>query len=128
MSTCLCSGAGGAVAKRNAIAPAKHGGGFDLTCKRSSGEFAGALAALSRAHAGNVYARRRRRCGHYNAIVAQRHSEPGTVVAQHCGVSLLGNAREILVATAWMMCALAGSVGTDCGMIAVCVPVPRGKR
>lgn len=50
-----------APSRTECIAPAKPGGGFDLTCKLIQVSLleTGAIET----HAGNVYARRRRRCG-----------------------------------------------------------------
>ncbi|VEB55355.1 tricarboxylic transport [Salmonella enterica subsp. enterica] len=51
-----------APSRTECIAPAKPGGGFDLTCKLIQVSFAGDWR-YRETHAGNVYARRRRRCG-----------------------------------------------------------------
>jgi len=98
------------------IAPAKPGGGFDLTCKliQVSLQETGALEKPMRVTymPGGVGAVA------YNAIVAQRPGEPGTVVA-FSGGSLLNLSqgkfgRYNVDDVRWL-----ASVGTDYGMIAV---------
>ncbi|EOT1170645.1 Bug family tripartite tricarboxylate transporter substrate binding protein [Cronobacter dublinensis] len=98
------------------IAPAKPGGGFDLTCKliQVSLQETGALEKPMRVTymPGGVGAVA------YNAIVAQRPDEPGTVVA-FSGGSLLNLSqgkfgRYNVDDVRWL-----ASVGTDYGMIAV---------
>ncbi|MEB8678360.1 tripartite tricarboxylate transporter substrate binding protein [Cronobacter malonaticus] len=98
------------------IAPAKPGGGFDLTCKliQVSLQETGALEKPMRVTymPGGVGAVA------YNAIVAQRPGEPGTVVA-FSGGSLLNLSqgkfgRYNVNDVRWL-----ASVGTDYGMIAV---------
>ncbi|ELY3770535.1 tripartite tricarboxylate transporter substrate binding protein [Cronobacter dublinensis] len=98
------------------IAPAKPGGGFDLTCKliQVSLQETGALEKPMRVTymPGGVGAVA------YNAIVAQRPGEPGTVVA-FSGGSLLNLSqgkfgRYKVDDVRWL-----ASVGTDYGMIAV---------
>ncbi|EJG0602359.1 tripartite tricarboxylate transporter substrate binding protein [Cronobacter sakazakii] len=98
------------------IAPAKPGGGFDLTCKliQVSLQETGALEKPMRVTymPGGVGAVA------YNAIVAQRPGEPGTVVA-FSGGSLLNLSqgkfgRYDVDDVRWL-----ASVGTDYGMIAV---------
>ncbi|MGF3093563.1 Bug family tripartite tricarboxylate transporter substrate binding protein [Cronobacter sakazakii] len=98
------------------IAPAKPGGGFDLTCKliQVSLQETGALEKPMRVTymPGGVGAVA------YNAIVAQRPGEPGTVVA-FSGGSLLNLSqgkfgRYNVDEVRWL-----ASVGTDYGMIAV---------
>ncbi|EOE5506589.1 Bug family tripartite tricarboxylate transporter substrate binding protein [Cronobacter sakazakii] len=103
------------------IAPAKPGGGFDLTCKliQVSLQETGALEKPMRVTymPGGVGAVA------YNAIVAQRPGEPGTVVA-FSGGSLLNLSqgkfgRYNVDDVRWL-----ASVGTDYGMIAVRVDSP----
>lgn len=98
------------------IAPAKPGGGFDLTCKliQVSLQETGVLEKPMRVTymPGGVGAVA------YNAIVAQRPAEPGTVVA-FSGGSLLNLSqgkfgRYGVDDVRWL-----ASVGTDYGMIAV---------
>ncbi|AUQ26126.1 tripartite tricarboxylate transporter substrate binding protein [Dickeya zeae] len=98
------------------IAPAKPGGGFDLTCKllQISLQETGTLTSPMRVTymPGGVGAVA------YNAIVAQRPDEPGTVVA-FSGGSLLNLAqgkfgRYGVDDVKWL-----AAVGTDYGMIAV---------
>ncbi|ELY3739019.1 tripartite tricarboxylate transporter substrate binding protein [Cronobacter sakazakii] len=98
------------------IAPAKPGGGFDLTCKliQVSLQETGALEKPMRVTymPGGVGAVA------YNAIVAQRPGEPGTVVA-FSGGSLLNLSqgkfgRYNVDDVRWL-----ASVGTDYGIIAV---------
>ncbi len=91
-----------APSRTECIAPAKPGGGFDLTCKLIQVSLleTGAIEKPMRVTymPGGVGAVA------YNAIVAQRPGEPGTVVA-FSGGSLLNLSQGNLVATAWMMCA-----------------------
>ncbi|WP_408672894.1 Bug family tripartite tricarboxylate transporter substrate binding protein [Xenorhabdus koppenhoeferi] len=98
------------------IAPAKPGGGFDLTCKLVQ-------VSLLETHAINSPMRVTFMPGGvgavaYNAIIAQRPAEPGTIVA-FSGGSLLNLAqgkfgRYNVNDVRWLT-----SVGTDYGMIAV---------
>ncbi|WP_330982540.1 MULTISPECIES: tripartite tricarboxylate transporter substrate binding protein [Enterobacterales] len=98
------------------IAPAKPGGGFDLTCKLIQ-------VSLMETHAIEKPMRVTYMPGGvgavaYNAIVAQRPGEPGTVVA-FSGGSLLNLSqgkfgRYNVDDVRWL-----ASVGTDYGMIAV---------
>lgn len=104
-----------APSRTECIAPAKPGGGFDLTCK------------LIGEHDGNRRYRKPMRVTYmpggvgavaYNAIVAQRPAEAGTVVA-FSGGSLLNLSqgkfgRYGVDDVRWL-----ASVGTDYGMIAV---------
>lgn len=91
-----------APSRTECIAPAKPGGGFDLTCKliQVSMMETGAIEKPMRVTymPGGVGAVA------YNAIVAQRPGEPGTVVA-FSGGSLLNLSQGNLVVTAWMTCA-----------------------
>ncbi|STR53085.1 Tricarboxylate transport protein TctC [Klebsiella oxytoca] len=105
-----------APSRTECIAPAKPGGGFDLTCKliQVSLMETGAIQKPMRVTymPGGVGAVA------YNAIVAQRPGEPGTVVA-FSGGSLLNLAqgkfgRYGVDDVRWL-----ASVGTDYGMIAV---------
>ncbi|NYY80449.1 hypothetical protein DMH27_10705 [Raoultella planticola] len=105
-----------APSRTECIAPAKPGGGFDLTCKliQVSLMETGAIAKPMRVTymPGGVGAVA------YNAIVAQRPGEPGTVVA-FSGGSLLNLSqgkfgRYGVDDVRWL-----ASVGTDYGMIAV---------
>lgn len=105
-----------APSRTECIAPAKPGGGFDLTCKliQVSLMETGAIEKPMRVTymPGGVGAVA------YNAIVAQRPGEPGTVVA-FSGGSLLNLAqgkfgRYGVDDVRWL-----ASVGTDYGMIAV---------
>ncbi|MDI6442578.1 Bug family tripartite tricarboxylate transporter substrate binding protein [Cronobacter dublinensis] len=105
-----------ALSRPECIAPAKPGGGFDLTCKliQVSLQETGALEKPMRVTymPGGVGAVA------YNAIVAQRPGEPGTVVA-FSGGSLLNLSqgkfgRYNVDDVRWL-----ASVGTDYGMIAV---------
>ncbi|ELQ6126134.1 tripartite tricarboxylate transporter substrate binding protein [Cronobacter dublinensis] len=105
-----------APSRSECIAPAKPGGGFDLTCKliQVSLQETGALEKPMRVTymPGGVGAVA------YNAIVAQRPGEPGTVVA-FSGGSLLNLSqgkfgRYNVDDVRWL-----ASVGTDYGMIAV---------
>lgn len=105
-----------APSRTECIAPAKPGGGFDLTCKliQVSMMETGAIEKPMRVTymPGGVGAVA------YNAIVAQRPSEPGTVVA-FSGGSLLNLSqgkfgRYGVDDVRWL-----ASVGTDYGMIAV---------
>ncbi|MEX0444930.1 Bug family tripartite tricarboxylate transporter substrate binding protein [Xenorhabdus sp. SGI246] len=98
------------------IAPAKPGGGFDLTCKLVQVSLLDTKAIDSPMRVtfmpGGVGAVA------YNAIVAQRPAEPGTIVA-FSGGSLLNLAqgkfgRYNVNDVRWL-----ASVGTDYGMIAV---------
>lgn len=91
-----------APSRTECIAPAKPGGGFDLTYKLIQVSLleTGAIEKPMRVTymPGGVGAVA------YNAIVAQRPGEPGTVVAfpaVRCSTCRRGN----LVATAWTMCA-----------------------
>lgn len=103
-------------ARTECIAPAKPGGGFDLTCKliQVSLQETGAITKPMRVTymPGGVGAVA------YNAIVAQRPAEPGTLVA-FSGGSLLNLSqgkfgRYGVEDVRWL-----ASVGTDYGMIAV---------
>ncbi len=105
-----------APSRTECIAPAKPGGGFDLTCKllQVSMVETGAIDKPMRVTymPGGVGAVA------YNAIIAQRPDEPGTVVA-FSGGSLLNLAqgkfgRYGVDDVRWV-----ASVGTDYGMIAV---------
>lgn len=105
-----------APSRTECIAPAKPGGGFDLTCKliQVSMMETGAIEKPMRVTymPGGVGAVA------YNAIVAQRPAEPGTVVA-FSGGSLLNLSqgkfgRYGVDDVRWL-----ASVGTDYGMIAV---------
>lgn len=105
-----------APSRTECIAPAKPGGGFDLTCKliQVSLMETGAIEKPMRVTymPGGVGAVA------YNAIVAQRPAEPGTVVA-FSGGSLLNLSqgkfgRYGVDDVRWL-----ASVGTDYGMIAV---------
>lgn len=119
LALCLCSVsayAAEAPSRTECIAPAKPGGGFDLTCKliQVSLMETGAIAKPMRVTymPGGVGAVA------YNAIVAQRPGEPGTVVA-FSGGSLLNLSqgkfgRYGVDDVRWL-----ASVGTDYGMIAV---------
>ncbi|MDR0219624.1 MAG: tripartite tricarboxylate transporter substrate binding protein [Enterobacteriaceae bacterium] len=102
--------------KTECIAPAKPGGGFDLTCKLVQISLLTTKAIDSPMRVtfmpGGVGAVA------YNAIVAQRPAEPGTIVA-FSGGSLLNLAqgkfgRYNVNDVRWL-----ASVGTDYGMIAV---------
>ena len=105
-----------APSRTECIAPAKPGGGFDLTCK---------LIQVSLMETGSIEKPMRVTympggvgAVAYNAIVAQRPGEPGTVVA-FSGGSLLNLAqgkfgRYGVDDVRWL-----ASVGTDYGMIAV---------
>lgn len=103
-------------ARTECIAPAKPGGGFDLTCKliQVSLQETGAITKPMRVTymPGGVGAVA------YNAIVAQRPAEPGTLVA-FSGGSLLNLSqgkfgRYGVDDVRWL-----ASVGTDYGMLAV---------
>ncbi|ELY2893869.1 tripartite tricarboxylate transporter substrate binding protein [Cronobacter sakazakii] len=98
------------------IAPAKPGGGFDLTCKliQVSLQETGALEKPMRVTymPGGVGAVA------YNAIVAQRPGEPGTVVA-FSGGSLLNLSQGKFGRYNVDDVRRLASVGTDYGMIAV---------
>ena len=119
LALCLCTASAWAVeapSRTECIAPAKPGGGFDLTCKliQVSLMETGAIQKPMRVTymPGGVGAVA------YNAIVAQRPGEPGTVVA-FSGGSLLNLAqgkfgRYGVDDVRWL-----ASVGTDYGMIAV---------
>ncbi|ESJ44572.1 Tricarboxylate transport protein TctC [Salmonella enterica subsp. enterica serovar Cubana str. CFSAN001083] len=105
-----------APSRTECIAPAKPGGGFDLTCKLIQVSLleTGAIEKPMRVTymPGGVGAVA------YNAIVAQRPGEPGTVVA-FSGGSLLNLSqgkfgRYGVDDVRWL-----ASVGTDYGMIAV---------
>ncbi|MDO6462475.1 tripartite tricarboxylate transporter substrate binding protein [Granulosicoccaceae sp. 1_MG-2023] len=98
------------------IAPAKPGGGFDLTCKlaQSGLQDGGFLSSPMRVSymPGGIGAVA------YNAVVAQRPDEPGTIVA-FSGGSLLNLAQKKFGKygvndVRWM-----AAVGADFGMIAV---------
>lgn len=105
-----------APSRTECIAPAKPGGGFDLTCK---------LIQVSMMETGTIEKPMRVTympggvgAVAYNAIVAQRPAEPGTVVA-FSGGSLLNLSqgkfgRYGVDDVRWL-----ASVGTDYGMIAV---------
>nr|WP_092549901.1 tripartite tricarboxylate transporter substrate binding protein [Xenorhabdus koppenhoeferi] len=113
---CTHTFATNAPGRTECIAPAKPGGGFDLTCKLVQ-------VSLLETHAINSPMRVTFMPGGvgavaYNAIIAQRPAEPGTIVA-FSGGSLLNlaqgkfgryNANDVR----WL-----ASVGTDYGMIAV---------
>ncbi|WP_058912791.1 Bug family tripartite tricarboxylate transporter substrate binding protein [Entomohabitans teleogrylli] len=110
-----------APARTECIAPAKPGGGFDLTCKLIQVSLleTGAIEKPMRVTymPGGVGAVA------YNAIVAQRPGEPGTVVA-FSGGSLLNLSqgkfgRYGVDDVRWL-----ASVGTDYGMIAVRADAP----
>ncbi|EJS6781281.1 tripartite tricarboxylate transporter substrate binding protein [Salmonella enterica] len=110
-----------APSRTECIAPAKPGGGFDLTCKLIQVSLleTGAIEKPMRVTymPGGVGAVA------YNAIVAQRPSEPGTVVA-FSGGSLLNLSqgkfgRYGVDDVRWL-----ASVGTDYGMIAVRADAP----
>ncbi|WP_426726196.1 Bug family tripartite tricarboxylate transporter substrate binding protein [Cronobacter dublinensis] len=114
--TFTTASAADAPSRPECIAPAKPGGGFDLTCKliQVSLQETGALEKPMRVTymPGGVGAVA------YNAIVAQRPGEPGTVVA-FSGGSLLNLSqgkfgRYNVDDVRWL-----ASVGTDYGMIAV---------
>jgi putative tricarboxylic transport membrane protein len=119
IALCLCTTsafAAEAPSRTECIAPAKPGGGFDLTCKliQVSLMETGAIEKPMRVTymPGGVGAVA------YNAIVAQRPAEPGTVVA-FSGGSLLNLSqgkfgRYGVDDVRWL-----ASVGTDYGMIAV---------
>lgn len=119
IALCLCTTsafAAEAPSRTECIAPAKPGGGFDLTCKliQVSLMETGAIEKPMRVTymPGGVGAVA------YNAIVAQRPAEPGTVVA-FSGGSLLNLSqgkfgRYSVDDVRWL-----ASVGTDYGMIAV---------
>jgi len=103
------------------IAPAKPGGGFDLTCKlaQSGLKASGLLEAPMRVTymPGGVGAVA------YNAVVAQRADEPGTITAFSSG-SLLNLAqgkfgRYDESAVRWL-----AAVGTDYGAISVRADAP----
>ncbi|WP_340607814.1 Bug family tripartite tricarboxylate transporter substrate binding protein [Xenorhabdus bharatensis] len=113
---CINTFAASAPDRTECIAPAKPGGGFDLTCKLAQVSLLETKAINSPMRVtfmpGGVGAVA------YNAIVAQRPAEPGTIVA-FSGGSLLNLAqgkfgRYNVNDVRW----LAG-VGTDYGMIAV---------
>ncbi|CDG20846.1 conserved exported protein of unknown function [Xenorhabdus poinarii G6] len=111
-----CAFATSAPGRTECIAPAKPGGGFDLTCKLVQ-------ISLLETQAINAPMRVTFMPGGvgavaYNAIVAQRPAEPGTIVA-FSGGSLLNLAqgkfgRYNVNNVRWL-----ASVGTDYGMIAV---------
>ncbi|EOF4701880.1 Bug family tripartite tricarboxylate transporter substrate binding protein [Klebsiella oxytoca] len=119
IALCLCTASAYATeapSRTECIAPAKPGGGFDLTCKllQVSLMETGAIKKPMRVTymPGGVGAVA------YNAIVAQRPGEPGTVVA-FSGGSLLNLSqgkfgRYGVDDVRWL-----ASVGTDYGMIAV---------
>ncbi|WP_439153490.1 Bug family tripartite tricarboxylate transporter substrate binding protein [Xenorhabdus santafensis] len=105
-----------APSRTECIAPAKPGGGFDLTCKLVQVSLLDTKAISSPMRVtfmpGGVGAVA------YNAIIAQRPAEPGTIVA-FSGGSLLNLAqgkfgRYNVNDVRWL-----ASVGTDYGMIAV---------
>ena len=111
-----CTFAADAPSRTECIAPAKPGGGFDLTCKLIQVSLleTGAIEKPMRVTymPGGVGAVA------YNAIVAQRSAEAGTLVAFSSG-SLLNLAqskfgRYSVGDVRWL-----ASVGTDYGMIAV---------
>ncbi|MBE8596910.1 tripartite tricarboxylate transporter substrate binding protein [Xenorhabdus sp. BG5] len=113
---CSCAFATSAPNRTECIAPAKPGGGFDLTCK---------LIQISLLETKTIDSPMRVTfmpggvgAVAYNAIIAQRPAEPGTVVA-FSGGSLLNLAqgkfgRYNVNDVRWL-----ASVGTDYGMIAV---------
>ncbi|MEQ1974952.1 tripartite tricarboxylate transporter substrate binding protein [Xenorhabdus sp. SGI240] len=113
---CACAFATPAPNRTECIAPAKPGGGFDLTCK---------LIQISLLETKTIDSPMRVTfmpggvgAVAYNAIIAQRPAEPGTVVA-FSGGSLLNLAqgkfgRYNVNDVHWL-----ASVGTDYGMIAV---------
>ncbi|MDC9583057.1 tripartite tricarboxylate transporter substrate binding protein [Xenorhabdus sp. PR6a] len=117
-SLLLCSSAFATAApnRTECIAPAKPGGGFDLTCK---------LVQISLLETQTIDSPMRVTfmpggvgAVAYNAIIAQRPAEPGTIVA-FSGGSLLNLAqgkfgRYNVNEVRWL-----ASVGTDYGMIAV---------
>ncbi|MDC9588315.1 tripartite tricarboxylate transporter substrate binding protein [Xenorhabdus sp. XENO-10] len=113
---CTCAFATSAPNRTECIAPAKPGGGFDLTCK---------LVQISLLETKTIDSPMRVTfmpggvgAVAYNAIIAQRPAEPGTIVA-FSGGSLLNLAqgkfgRYNVNDVRWL-----ASVGTDYGMIAV---------
>ncbi|CCW29623.1 conserved exported hypothetical protein [Xenorhabdus nematophila F1] len=113
---CTHTFAASAPSRTECIAPAKPGGGFDLTCKLVQISLLDTHAISSPMRVtfmpGGVGAVA------YNAIIAQRPAEPGTIVA-FSGGSLLNLAqgkfgRYSVNDVRWLV-----SVGTDYGMIAV---------
>ncbi|OTA15198.1 tricarboxylic transport membrane protein [Xenorhabdus vietnamensis] len=113
---CACAFATSAPNRTECIAPAKPGGGFDLTCK---------LVQISLLETKTIESPMRVTfmpggvgAVAYNAIIAQRPAESGTIVA-FSGGSLLNLAqgkfgRYNVNDVRWL-----ASVGTDYGMIAV---------
>nr|WP_099132029.1 tripartite tricarboxylate transporter substrate binding protein [Xenorhabdus ehlersii] len=113
---CACAFATSTPNRTECIAPAKPGGGFDLTCK---------LIQISLLETKTIDSPMRVTfmpggvgAVAYNAIIAQRPGEPGTIVA-FSGGSLLNLAqgkfgRYNVNDVRWL-----ASVGTDYGMIAV---------
>ena len=120
IALCLCTTsafAAEAPSRTECIAPAKPGGGFDLTCKLIQVSLM-ETGAIEKTDARHLYARRRGRGGLQRHCRPSAPAEPGTVVA-FSGGSLLNLSqgkfgRYSVDDVRWL-----ASVGTDYGMIAV---------